>query len=46
MREPDDRLGARDISDLLAHPVFKDIDFKKVFDIVPNLPARATKLSQ
>ena len=27
---PDDRLGAIDIKDLMIHPFFKDIDFEKI----------------
>lgn len=30
----------------MAHPVFKGIDFDKMYEKMPELPARVTKLNE
>jgi serine/threonine protein kinase len=32
---PDERLGAKDIQDVMSHPFFMDIDFEKISSSLP-----------
>ena len=38
--EPSARLGVDDFENLLAHAVFKDVDFSKAYESEPNLLPR------
>lgn len=46
VKEPNSRLGAKKIHDLIEHPLFKSLDLDTVYDEEPNLHPRIKKLNK